>query len=169
MSLVWLIRFRSPQQSWQIRKRAGISKKLSKMMCRKWRCEQAAGGPRGPPSPFPAVCPCEGVCAAFPRWVASLPQPASQTALLRPVSQICGEAWEKPGPLGRRGYGGRKRCWIKSGGRAAPPARFTPSRNAGRDSGLRGFSPGVNAGVRFEPRGSGLPPHGRNCPPLQDF
>lgn len=44
-----------------------------KAVGRKWRCKQAAGGPRGPLCLFPAVCPCEAVCAAFPRRVASLP------------------------------------------------------------------------------------------------
>ena len=121
------------------------------------------------PARFPAVCPCEAVCAAFPGWVASLPHPASKAALSRPVSRVYGGSRRTLEPLGRRECGGRFRCRIKSGGRAAPPARFTPSRNAGRDNGLRGFEPGVSAGVRFGARGSGLTPRGRNRPPFQDF
>lgn len=138
-------------------------------MGRKWRCEQTAGGPRGPPCPFPAVCPCAAVCGGFPaRWRPCPSRP--------PESPCCGlcaacaaRAGRTPSRRDEGRMGRRKRCRIKSGGRAAPPARSTPPRNAGRDSGLRGFSPGVNAGVRFEPRGSGLPPRGRNCPPIQDF
>ena len=60
-------------------------------------------------------------------------------------------------------------CRIKSGGRAAPPARFTPPRNAGRDKGFRRIDPGVNAEAHFRPRGSSLPPHDRNCLLLQRF
>ena len=148
-----------------------MQKNLTKTMGRKWQCKQAAGGPRGPPCPFPAVWPCEAVCAGFPAQVASLPHPASENALSRPVRRVCGEGWTNAGlPAGTRGRrGGRKRCGIKSGGRVASPARFTPSRNAGRVSGLRGFSPVVNAGVRFESRGSSLPPRGRNCPSSPDF
>ena len=45
---------------------------LSKIMGRKWRCNGAAGCPRGPPSPFPAVCPCAAVCAHSVGRVASV-------------------------------------------------------------------------------------------------
>ena len=62
---------------------------------------------------FPAVCPCEAVCAAFPGWVASLPHPASKAALSRPVSRVYGGSRRTLEPLGRRGYGERFRCRKK--------------------------------------------------------
>ena len=138
-------------------------------MGRKWQCNGTAGCPRGPPGLFPAVCPCEAGCADFPAMWQPCPTQAPETALSRPVRRVCGEGWKMPDRRNEGRMGKRKRCGIKRGGRTAPPARFTPSRNAGRDSGLRGFSPGVNAGVRFESRGSSLPPRGRNCPSSPDF
>ena len=91
-----------------------MQKNLTKTMGRKWQCKQAAGGPRGPPCPFPAVWPCEAVCAGFPAQVASLPHPASENALSRPVRRVCGEGWTNAGlPAGTSRRGGRKWCRIK--------------------------------------------------------
>ena len=98
-------------------------------MGRKWRCNGAAGCPRGPPSPFPAVCSCEALCAGFPDRVAPVPLPALKTAVSRPVSRLCGESCGTMGPLGHRGCGGRKRCGIKEWCLGAP-LRSTPARNA---------------------------------------
>ena len=98
-------------------------------MGRKWRCNGAAGCPRGPPSPFPAVCSCEALCAgAFPPRCA-LPHPASQTVLSRPVGRLRGEDCVVLEPLGLKNYGGRKQCGIKEW-RLAAPLRSTPARNA---------------------------------------
>ena len=57
------------------------------------------------PARFPAVCPCEAVCAAIPGWVASLPHPASKTALSRPVGRVYGNSQRTLETLGRRGAG----------------------------------------------------------------
>ena len=67
-----------------------MRKKSSKIMGRKWRCERSTGGSRGPPCPFPAVWPFEAGCAGFPAWVASLPHPAPESGLSRPVWPVCG-------------------------------------------------------------------------------
>ena len=101
----------------------------NKITGRKWRCKVTAGCPRGPPGLFPAVCPCEALCAGFPGPVASVSLPAQETAVSRPVSQLCEEDYETLGPLGHRSYGGRKRCGIKEW-RLAAPLRSTPARNA---------------------------------------
>jgi len=81
------------------------------------------------PCPFPAVCPCEALCAGFPRPVASVSLPAPETAVSRPVSRLCGEDCGTLESLGHRSYGGRKRCGIKEW-RLAAPLRSTPARNA---------------------------------------
>lgn len=99
-------------------------------MGRKWRCEQTAGGPRGPPCPFPAVCPCAAVCGGFPaRWRPCPSRP--------PESPCCGlcaacaaRAGRTPSRRDEGRMGRRKRCGIKSGGRAAPP--LMPHRPAMR-------------------------------------
>ena len=84
------------------------------------------------PARFPAVCPCEAVCAAFPGWVASLPHPASKAALSRPVSQVYGGNRRPLEPLGRRGVRGT----ISVQEKAVASPLFTPSRNAGRGNGF---------------------------------
>ena len=146
-----------------------MRKDLTKIMGRKWRCEQTVGGPRGPPCPFPAVWPCEAVCAGFPAQVASLPHLTPENALSRPVWRVCGGDRENAGPPGGRADGEKKKVRDKERGLRSAPARPTPPRNAGRGRGLQEFRPGVNAGVRFKPRGSVLPPRGRNCPPFREF
>ena len=109
------------------RKRVRV--RWSIIMGRKCRYKKASGYPRGPPGLFPAVCPCEALCAGFPGPVASVSLPAPETAVSRPMSRLCGEGCGTLGPLGHRSYGGRKRCGIKEW-RLAAPLRSTPARNA---------------------------------------
>ena len=102
-------------------------------MSRKWNCERNARGPRGPPRQFPAVCPCEAVCAGLRRRVASLPLPAPETALSRPVWQVCGGSRKSAAPPGRGKNGGRKRCRKKQWCLWAASANHTvPQCGAGR-------------------------------------
>ena len=108
-------------------------KEQSKNMDRKWRCERNARGPRGPPRQFPAVCPCEAVCAGFPTRVASLPLPAPETALSRPVWRVCEGSRKSAAPPGRGKNGGRKRCRKKQWRLWAASANYTvPQCGAGR-------------------------------------
>lgn len=100
------------------------------MTGRKWRYKRAAGGARAPPCPFPAVCPCEAGCADFPAMWQPCPTQAPETALSRPVRRVCGEGWKMPDRRNEGRMGKRKRCGIKSGGRAAPP--LEPHRPAMR-------------------------------------
>ena len=123
-------------------------KEQSKNMDRKWRCKRNARGPRGPPGLFPAVCPCEAVCAAFPVWVASLPHPPPKTALSRPVSRVCGEELESAGAVGTQGLRGTKKVRDKERGSRSAPAHATPPRNAGRGRGSRrGYDFGLGGQV----------------------
>lgn len=105
-----------------------MRKDLTKTMGRKWRCEQTVGGPRGPPCPFPAVWPCEAVCAGFPAQVASLPHLTPENALSRPVWRVCGGDWENAGTSG--GRTGREKKKVLDKAVASP--HFTSSRSAGR-------------------------------------
>ena len=110
------------------------AKKWNWIMGQKWKCKRSAGGPRGPPRLFPAVCPCEAVCAGFPSRVASLPHPAPKAALSQPAWPMCGSGQEHPGPLGAQELRGKKKVRDKAVASPLP----TPSRNAGRgDRSLR--------------------------------
>lgn len=60
--------------------------------------------------------------------------------------QAMGWGWEK------------KTVQDKGRGARSAPANTTPPRNAGRDKGFQGISTGVNAGLYFCPRGSGVIP-----------
>lgn len=107
-------------------------------MDRKWRCERNARGPRGPPGLFPAVCPCEAVCAGFPTRMASLPLPA----LKPPCRSLCGGCAEETERTPHRrdeGKTGEENGAGKSGGAFGSPPQATPSRNAGREDGFPGF------------------------------
>ena len=117
-------------------------------MDRKWRCKGTTACPRGSPGPFPAVCPCKALCAGIPNRVASVPLPAQETAVSRPVCRLCGEGCGALGPLEHKDYGGRKRCGIKRGGRAAPPpGSHRPAMRVG--DGVPGGGTILASGVRF--------------------
>ena len=126
------------------------------MTGRKWRYKRAAGGARAPPCPFPAVCPCEAGCADFPAMWQPCPTQAPETALSRPVRRVCGEGWKMPDRRNEGRMGKRKRCGIKSGGRAAPP--LMPHRPAMRvGDGVPDGGTISASGVRFAPAWPKLP------------
>ncbi len=75
-------------------------------MDRKMAMYSTARGARAPPGSFSHRSACEPFVRPF-RLVASLPHPASKTALSRPVSRVLRQG-RKPWNVGRRDYGGRK-------------------------------------------------------------
>ena len=132
-----------------------MRKKSSKIMGRKWRCERSTGGSRGPPCPFPAVWPCEAGCSAFPVRVASVPHPATESGLSRPVWRVCGKGQENARPPGEGADGEKKKVREK----AVAPFRLhrRPHRPAMR-GGARGCGvsrpepisdPGAAGGASF--------------------
>ena len=94
-------------------------------MDRKWRCERNARGPRGPPGLFPAVCPCEAVCAGFPTRVAS-PRPSRPRN--RPVAACEPGVRQEPGErrtAGTRGRRGKKTVQQKADALVSGDSFFT--------------------------------------------
>lgn len=124
-------------------------------MDRKWRNKPVSGGPRGPPCPFPAVWPCEAGCSGFPAQVASVPHPAPESGLSRPVWRVCGEGWENAGPPGEGADGEKKKVPDKA---VAPfgllcephrPATRVGARGCGGSTQAPFSGPGATGGACF--------------------
>ena len=101
------------------------------------------------PARFPAVWPCEAVCAAFPVWVASLPHPTPKTALSRPVSQVCGEESESAGAVGTQGLRGTKKVRDKERGSRSVPRSVHTVPQCGSGQRFAGFQSGGQRGGTF--------------------
>lgn len=103
---------------------------------------------------FPAVWPCEAICAAFPVWVASLPHSTPKTTLSRPVSRVCGEELESAGAVGTQGLRGTKKVQEKERGSRSASRSVHTVPQCGSGQRFAGFWTGDQCGGKF--RGAGV-------------